>query len=284
MRSTRVRALKHIHDEAYYVIRAAEGWSPSYDLAPKQFKALVTTENGLYRKLRQYFGDFALRRVSEWVNWNAYQTAVVKAADYTVSLYTVPEDDSKVTTEETVMLGVMLDDIKDGMLQGVLGARETYTKWVGTAQVNDLISQQAIDHAAELAKGLTQTTLSDVQRSIQTSIKLGENIEQATTRLQAYISSPMRAQRIARTESVRAYNAGIHDYGKRTGAVTHSWESLPGADEGSDETPCLDDDAQGEIPYDDNFDSGDPYPPAHPNCRCIEVVQYDDTSDSTPLI
>lgn len=281
---SRVQALEHIHDEAYLVIRAAEGWSPSYDKAPKQFIALIKTENKLYRNLRAYFREFATKRVASWVDWNAYQTQVVKAADFTVSAYTVPENDAQVQTEQAVLLGVMLDEIKDGMLQGVLGARETYTKWVGTAQVNDLISQQAIDHAAELAKGLSQTTLADVQRSIQKSIGLHENIQQAATRLQEYIANPKRAELIARTESVRAYNAGIHDYGKRTGAVTHSWESLPGADEGSDTTPCLDNDAQGEIPLDEDFTSGDPYPPAHPRCRCGEVLQYDVTGDSTPLI
>lgn len=278
--TNQIQALEHIHDEAYHVIRASEAWADSYQQAPDQFKALVKAENSLYRKMKLYFKQLGTQRVADWVNWQQYERETIKAADVTVAI-----DDSQSQIEQTILLSVMLEDIKDMMAQGVMGAGATYTRWIGTATVNDLVSQQAIDHAGELAKGLTQTTLNDVQRSIQTSIKLGEDLETATKRLQQYISDPNRAELIARTESVRAYNAGIHAYGKQSGAATHTWEALPGADEGSSEQPCVDDNDQGPIDIDEDFISGDPFPPAHPNCRCLEVLQYDTTSsdDTSPL-
>lgn len=272
--SEQVKALEAIHDEAYVVIRASENWAETYRQAPEQFRALIRMENRLFRNLKAYFRELAQKRVAQLVNWNEYQNRMVKATDITVTV-----DDSNAKAEETLLLGVMFDEIKDGMFQGAMAGREVYTRWIGTAEVNDMISQAAITHAEDLAKGLTETTLKEVQKSIQLSIDSGEDLRHTVARLQTIIKDPKRAELIARTESVRAYNAGIMEYGKRTGAATKTWIALPGADEGSALQPCVDNADQDPIGIDEDFVSGDPYPPAHPRCRCQVLLQYDQVDD-----
>jgi hypothetical protein len=285
MPSTRqIDGLKAIHDDAYVVIRASEDWADSYRQAPKQFKALIRSENRQYRNLRQYFKQLANKRIAQWINASEYQNQIVKrgmveAAEITV---TITEQSNDYKAEETLILGVMVDEVKEGMLQGVFGAREVYTRYINTAMVNEMIAQQAVDHAAALAKGLTTTTLKDVQRSVATSINNGEDLAHAVARLQTIISNPARAELIARTESVRSYQAGKHQYAIQTKAATKEWIALPGADEGSNETPCVDDAGQAPIALGNNFISGDPYPPAHPRCRCDTLYNYDSSPYDDP--
>lgn len=266
----RLEALKAIHDEAHVVIRAAEDWAPGFRDAPKEWHDLIRLENRLLRSIKGYFRELAANRINDLVNASEYQNRLIQATDVTVTI-----DSSQSQAEVTILLGVLIDEIHQGMTLGAMSARTTYTRWIGQAMVNDLISQQAIDHAGELAKGLTETTLNDVRASIELSIKSGEDLAHAVARLRTIITKPSRAEMIARTETVRAYSAGIVAYGKQTGAVTKTWQALPGADEGGQATPCVDNANQDPIGIDDDFDSGDPFPPAHPYCRCYVVLQYE---------
>ena len=276
-----LEALKRIQDEAYVVIRASEEWAESYKDAPVQWKDLIHSESRLQRNLRQHYREFAKQRVAGWVNWSEYQNrlALVNAAEVQV---TITDDNSDYKAEQQLITAVVIDEIRIEMTQGILGAREIYTKWIGTATVNDLVSQAALDRAAELARGLNETTLSAVQKSIETSIRLGEDITKATARLQGIIDSPIRAEMIARTETVRAFQTGKHIYATQTGAMTKTWSAMPGADAGAAYTPCLDNADQDPIPVGADFSSGDPYPPAHPRCRCDVIYQYGDKTSDDP--
>lgn len=276
----RLEALKAIHDEAFVVIRAAEDWAPGFRDAPKEWHDLIRLENQLVRTMKRYFRELAANRINDLINADAYNARVIQATDVTVTI-----DTAQGNAEVTILLSVLVDEINRGMTLGVLGARATYTRWIGQAEVNNLISQQALDHAGELAKGLTETTLDDIKASIELSIQNGEDLAHAVARLRTIITKPARAEMIARTETVRAYSAGIVAYGRQTGAMTKTWQALPGADEGGQATPCVDNANQDPIGIDDDFDSGDPFPPAHPYCRCYVILQYevDPAADVMPL-
>lgn len=83
--------------------------------------------------------------------------------------------------------------------------------------------------------------------------------------------SLVRAQMIAATEVSRAQAGGTYTVWEKTGVVqTCAWQhsNLPNVCQS-----CLDNAAQGEVPFGKRFQSGDLYPPAHPRCRCVIVAR-----------
>jgi SPP1 gp7 family putative phage head morphogenesis protein len=131
-----------------------------------------------------------------------------------------------------------------------------------------LVEKAALDHAGELAKGLSATTLDRVKSSIAVSMANGETVAEATARLSGTINDPARAEMIARTESVKSYNTGIQTFGESSGAKTKTWQAFDGA------CPiCTDLDGE-EADINDEFSSGDDSPPSHPNCRCTMYLTY----------
>ena len=85
--------------------------------------------------------------------------------------------------------------------------------------------------------------------------------------------SDARAAMIGRTELIRASNAAALDAYKESGVVDgKSWATA-----GDDlvEEDCEMNEADGVIPLDDDFSSGDDAPPAHPNtCRCDISLEF----------
>ena len=78
--------------------------------------------------------------------------------------------------------------------------------------------------------------------------------------------STVRASMIAQTEVVDAYNAGRNATARAAGLDEHAWET----ESGNPCETCLANEAQGWIPIDQDFDSGDDAPPNHPGCECVE--------------
>lgn len=75
--------------------------------------------------------------------------------------------------------------------------------------------------------------------------------------------STVRAGMIAQTEVNAAYNYGRGEVARAAGAQEKQW-----APDGIACPICMLNVAQGFIPIDDDFMSGDDAPPAHPNCDC----------------
>jgi len=74
-----------------------------------------------------------------------------------------------------------------------------------------------------------------------------------------------RASLIATTEMNAAYNHGGLEFARNVGAKTKNWNPL-----GDNVCPiCLDNQAEGDIPVEGAFGSGDESPPAHPRCECV---------------
>lgn len=77
--------------------------------------------------------------------------------------------------------------------------------------------------------------------------------------------SEQRAELIATTEMNAAYNHGGLEFARNVGAKTKSWNPLGG----NVCEICLANQAQGDIPVDGAFQSGDESAPAHPRCECV---------------
>ena len=280
-------ALEDRHDRLDFIVRGSEGWAPVFKKMPDAHAQLITIQNRLERKLRRYFRDLAAKS-SNFVNWNEWITmqSAANSVSAAADTKTKPENDFNVSVsldgwqfkeDATILIGVLYDQIAAGVLTGAQATQELYTGWLGVTQTSEFISKAAVEQAGNLIKGLQQTTRRDIARSIQTSIKLGEDQTATVSRLMDYIEDPARARMIARTEAVRAFNSGIVSYGKASGAQTKKWDTLGGGC--SQICATIDKDP---IAIDDEFegDGGSyDYPPAHPNCQCSVVLGYAQVDD-----
>jgi hypothetical protein len=129
-------------------------------------------------------------------------------------------------------------------------------------QANLLAVEWAHVRAAELVTEIAETTRDSMRSLLTDGIERGlTNQELAKEISGSYAFSPERSTLIARTESE---NAGVIEGWRASGQVEgKEWEPDAEACE-----ICLGNAADGVIPIDATFSSGDDAPTAHPNCEC----------------
>lgn len=130
------------------------------------------------------------------------------------------------------------------------------------SQANARAGDWAQDHAAELVKGLDETTREAVNDLVQQALDEGWSNDQLADALSSDSAfDDARAEMIARTETAAADVQGNLIGWQESGVVaSKEWKTGAG---------CCDecDELDGEVvPLDEDFPDGDP--PLHPNCRC----------------
>lgn len=115
----------------------------------------------------------------------------------------------------------------------------------------------------ESTRDMLRTDIADALKEGWTNAELAQRLEDS------YAFSAERAMVIARTETIRASNAGTLDGFKSSGVVLKKeWTT---AEDDLVSEDCQENGDQGPIDLDESFASGDDAPPAHPNCRCSIV-------------
>lgn len=267
------------------IIIASENWSKLYSKTPDIHAKLIKAEAKLGRQIRAYFKDLSLKS-SQMVNWSEYQKSI-KAASVDIVVNNVLDD----SANEFIKL--TFDVIAVATALGAQSGEELYNRALGLTSLDATIQSIALGHVAGLVGmkvnsdgsivpnpkaelNILDTTRDDIRQSIATSIGLGEDIVEATDRLSNVIYNPDRAELIARTETVNSFGDGLLEFGNQTDAVGKEWQDVGATDE------CADNADQGPIPYDDQFQSGDDAPAAHPNCRCSMRLIYQNELDDNP--
>lgn len=118
---------------------------------------------------------------------------------------------------------------------------------------------------------LDKSTLDDTTRKALTKLitedkAAGMTVSEISADIQDKFSnlSKVRADMIARTETVRMMNQGQYAAMKESGVQTKAWLAL-----GSNPCPiCMSNAGDDWIPMTAMFGSGDLMPPAHPRCEC----------------
>lgn len=133
--------------------------------------------------------------------------------------------------------------------------------------LNPRVSNWADRHAAQLVTAITDTTRRNLNRVITDGLAQGNGWRQLRDAFEREGFSRARAERIARTEVIRAHSQGS-TLGYEESGVVRGVKWLDGQ---AGACPlCRDLHNQtrklGEPFYRDTF--GDGYPPRHPNCRC----------------
>lgn len=128
--------------------------------------------------------------------------------------------------------------------------------------------------AAELVTGVDQTTRDQLRVTVTSALEEGLSGGDLARQIRGSFGfSADRADMIARTESAAADVAGNLTAYKASGVVSKKYWVI--SDDHPTPDECNDNAGQGAIDLDDDFSSGDPGPPAHPNCECdvIPVIE-----------
>ncbi len=144
--------------------------------------------------------------------------------------------------------------------------------------VNERAAAWAEKHAADLVTDISDNTRDMLQSAVVDAIEQGMGSRELAARISASVGfSEARAETISRTELIRASNAAALDAYKASGVVDgKSWAT---AGDDAVEEDCEMNEADGVIPLDDAFSSGDDAPPAHPNCRCDILPEFLDEGE-----
>jgi len=138
------------------------------------------------------------------------------------------------------------------------------------AAVGGVVDRAAVkyagERAGELIKDFAKSTPEMLRATVSQALEEGWSAGRLRDALREnYAFSPTRALAIARTETGVARRRGGKDTAKAAGAEQKHWDIL-----GDNPCPlCLNNDAAGWIPIDDEFPEGDD---PHPNCS--DDVEY----------
>jgi len=254
------RELLDARESVSQAILMAEAWHESYKSNPDTFRELVKLESVLETAVGEYLHDLSTRAV-QFVDWS-----VLKASG-------VPNADDAVWDEERRLFTVaVLQIITELTALGVMAGEANEHIPIAFDTLQDAIMHAARSQVATLVRGATDTTRKLIRESVAQSIALGEDAYAATERLMDVIDNPIRAETIAQTEPVNAYQRGYNLYAKQTGAISKEWDGLAGACQicspligttvGIDEMFVLPNGTELE------------HPAGHPRCRCSVIYNY----------
>ena len=235
-----------------------EDFHEGYLKDKKAFARLIKSTLKTERNLNKYFKELS-QRVWGYVNWMEYYTKIKKGQIFI--------EEMKWQDEVLALLVSFTDSLDDAFEVGGQTAEKELGFSIGFT-VKDVPAMNALrKYTLQLARDVTDTTKEIVKQSILRSIQLGENQSQATERLASVIQNPKRAAKIAHTETIRAYSQGKVQVGLEVGARFKVWRNgQPGACSICSELHDM------KVKIDEDFQSSIgpiPYPPGHPNCRCI---------------
>lgn len=273
------------------LILAAEDWAKLYKLDKPSFGKLVRAEAKLSRVFLEYFKDLAERAPETLISWYAYETKLqeIQAADkFNVDVIVRDMPD----TEDGLIMKIIYQPITAAVEAGIAGSEALYgivltdeqARKIADAAIRERVaflvgkrvdSNGNIVPARNPAYHVNDVTRDRIRESIRTSLSLGENRAAATERMRETIRDAKRAQKIASTEAVNAYQGAGYGYATELGAVGKEWQALPDAC-----SLCAGNAGAGIIGVRDMFPSGVDSPSTHPYDRCGVRYVFPEELDS----
>ncbi len=143
---------------------------------------------------------------------------------------------------------------------------------------DDAAAEYLRNHSLDtVTEGLDKTTLDRLRNSLADAYREGADFDGLVEVVKQEFAdySDARAETIAQTEMNAAYNAARKQLGIDMGWNEKAWDP--------DGTACVEicvpNVLTGWIPMDQDFDSGDDYPPGHPNCDCSLGIRINYDAD-----
>lgn len=256
------QALLNARSELTQAIRASEEWQPSYKRQPDTFKALLRHEAELQTQVAEYLVRIA-ERAPEYVDWSLVPEPLKAAANPLAN-----KDAEAWELERQEFQKAVIEAITLLVATGAQFGEREYGIPLGISELSESVLKAAREQVAGLVTGVTETNRKLIQEAIKQSIARGEGAKATAERIRRVVSNPIRAEMIAQTESVNAYQTGLKNFAVETGAKTKTWEALVGAC-----AVCSPFDGQTidiEALFGGKFDR----PAAHPRCRCGMIYNY----------
>lgn len=281
MNAAQIEATEDELERLDCIIKAAEDWGEEYQKAPDTHEKLIRTEARLERKLRGFYRELANIIVTRGINWYSYNGAV--RAEYSVDVIV---SDLPIEESNQTFISVIFEELAVATAVGALAGEVIYDIPLGiqstdaiiqqltTQQVGSLVGKSVDKETGRLidnpkAKYRVSNKLrEDIRQSIQTSINLGEDQAKATERLTKVVKNPKRAALIAQTETVNAYQAGLDEFGRQSGAIGKIWQTVGAVD------ICAVYAKLGPVPFSYRYGGRILGPTAHPRCRCGRRLLY----------
>lgn len=255
-------ALLEARAELTQGIRASEEWTPSYKRHPDTFKALLRYEAELDNNMSEYLAGLA-ERAPQYVDWTLVPEPIKAASSPLAN-----KDDAVWAGEAIDMTKAVIDALTMLTVTGAQFGELEYGITLGVDSLTDWILTAAREHTAGLVTQVTDTNRKLIQEAIKKGIALGEDRDAMVARIRKVINNPVRAEMIAQTESVNAYQSGLMNFGIETGAKRKVYEALAGACQ-----ICAPLDGE-TVDIDQAFSNGVDHPPSHPRCRCSSYLEY----------
>lgn len=260
------------------LIRASEQWSDEYAKDPVSHARLMKLEAKWQLILNRYFKEIAAN-AANLISPGAYSAL---KADYNIDVIV---NDDALDQGDGTFISVSLEVVTELVATGAQAGETIYDiplsisstsaniQRLGTDQVASLVGKKVMPDGSIVDNprpkyNITQTMRNDIAQSIKTSLALGEKTQEAIDRLQKVISDPKRAERIVRTESVNAYQAGLSEFARASGAVGKQSLDVGAVDR------CAEYSAMGPVPIGYLYDSVYDGPTYHVGCRCGRRLIY----------
>ncbi|MBJ8343950.1 phage minor head protein [Antrihabitans sp. YC2-6] len=243
-------------------LRASEDWQPSYKRNSETFKALLAHEAQLESDVAEYLFRLS-RNAPNYVDWAQYAGSLKAASNPLLNA-----DDPVWAEEQLDLQRAVIDAITLIVATGGQAGELTYGIDLGISNLSKSVLEAARTQVAGLVTGMTETSRDLIREAIKQSIARGESVDLARDRISKVLNNPVRAELVAHTESVNAYQTGLKNFAVETGAKTKTWESLARA------CPlCAPIDGE-TVRIDKTFSNGKDRPSAHPRCRCGLIYNY----------
>lgn len=139
---------------------------------------------------------------------------------------------------------------------------------LGITSLSESVLIAAREQTARLVSQVTDTNRKLIREAIRQGIAMGEDVTGTIARIKTVINNPVRAEMIAQTESVNAYQTGLNNFAVETNAKRKTWEALNGACKA-----CAPVDGE-TVGTGGLFSNGKSIPAAHPRCRCGLIYDY----------
>jgi len=122
---------------------------------------------------------------------------------------------------------------------------------------------QLLTRSNIVIQDMNKVTYQNLGNALSRALDQGMTAKQTAREIVTELANPSRALMISLTETRRAVSAASNDKYKEAGVEQIEWLTADPCDD------CSENEAESPIDFGTDFGSGDPYPPAHPNCRCV---------------
>lgn len=258
---------------------------------PSSRKLISVLTEQLTKHFEKLYAKFPMTKVLAVIK----KKGLVKEAAVDIDAQVVNVISDWATAGDEALIGILQGPVETALAAGWTGTLTQFLDEFGV-DLADLgilpelipatLSEEVKASLATLVKDVSDTTIDQMTNLIASGLARGDDVAAIARAIADKVDDPSissdRAMLIAQTEVNRAISAGAYNAAREVGAKEKEWVNV--GDDRVSEDICLANTGQGKIKFRKAFQSGDHYPPGHPDCRCTVVYTGVDTKKLKKLV